>query len=559
MARPSRGKRGERATPFVYLGCTFALVAFAIPSVLRPPPDQATTSAEFSPDAPPEDEADAIISALQQAGSSGAGADLNTTTTTTTPPIFKPVRGRCFGDPPRQSESVYAPPCKEAFVGDNGGSTTKGVSKDEIRIATIHDLTGTTVYEGCIPDGAPRPDETANERTWRVLQEYFNTRFEFSGRKIKFCFVHGDGNADGDTDQRIRAQKADEVYDVFGAIHETAPASAFELARRKIVTFTLAQFPGEVYVQHAPYLWNFGPDQTRLIDMGAEYLCKKLANKPVKWSDDARFQDGRPRKFGLISYNDSGYTGGPDYFQQLIRERCGVELGNNIIRYDLSAGADPTVQLSSAMTQFSAAQVTTIIYMGDLISAAIFTPAATQNAYFPEWYIPGFGGVDVDDFLARSAYDQRQWKNAFGFSAYEIPVADPARECEIAYRSIDPDNSPDDGMCTYFWQQMVKMMGAIQEAGPNLTPETFKEALFRLPKDPPNPAWRMAGGYGENDYTYVDWYTELWWNPDAIHPNGDTGAYCYIRGGKRYTYGQFQVEDPPVFDPNDCMTTRPAE
>jgi len=75
VARLGR-KRGERATPFVYLGCTFALVAFAIPSVLRPPPDQATTSAEFSPDAPPDEEAQAIISSLQQAGSSGAGADM---------------------------------------------------------------------------------------------------------------------------------------------------------------------------------------------------------------------------------------------------------------------------------------------------------------------------------------------------------------------------------------------------------------------------------------------------------------------------------------------------
>lgn len=528
------------------MACTFALVVFALPSVLRPPPDQATTSAEFSPDAPPEEEPDAIIAALQQASSGGAGADLGTTTTTTTPPVYKPVRGRCFGDPPRQIESVYAPPCKEAFTGDNGGATAKGVDRDVIRIATIHDLTGATTYQGCIPDGAPRPEETANERTWRVLQEYFNTRYEFSGRRILFCHVHGeDGESDGDTNERIRAQKADEVYDVFGAIHETAPASANELARRGIVTFTLAQFPGEHYVDLAPYLWNFGPDQTRLIDMGAEYLCKKLANKPAAYADDVRFQDGRPRKFGLVSYNDSGYTGGPDYMQQLLRERCGVELGDNIIRYDLSAGADPTVQLSSAMAQFSAAEVTTIIYMGDLISAAIFTPAATQAAYFPEWYIPGFGGVDVDDFLPRSAYDQSQWKNAFGFSAYEIPVADPARECEIAYRSIDPDNSPDDGMCTYLWQQMVKMFGAIQEAGPNLTPETFEAGMFAYPGGAgPRGAWHFKPG----DYTPTDDFRELWWSAEAVSPqNNQPGAWVQLNGGQRYLPGQVPRGRAPYF------------
>ena len=539
------------------MACTFALVAFALPSVLRPPPDQTTTSAEFSPDAPPEDDPQAIISSLQQASSGGAGNEL-ATTTTTIPVEYKPVRGRCVGNPPRQAESVYAPPCKEAFVGDNGGDTWQGVTRDEIRIAVSMALTGETDYDECVPDGPPPPEESANERTYRVLQEYFNTRYEFSGRKIRFCHVEGeDGETDGDTNQRIQAQKADERDKVFGAIHETSPASAYEFARRGIVTFTLAQFPGEVYVKYAPYLWNFGPDQTRLIDMGAEYLCKKLVHGPPIFSDDVRFQDTPVRKFGLVSYNDSGYTGGPDYMQQLIRERCGVDLGPNIVRYDLSAGADPTVAMSSAMAQFRNEEVTTIIYMGDLISAAIFTSAATQVAYFPEWYIPGFGGVDVDDFLARSAYDQQQWKNAFGFSAYEIPVADPARECEIAYRSIDPDNSPDDGMCTYMWQQMTKMFGAIQEAGPNLTPETFRDALFRLPHDAPDPVWRMAGGYGPNDYTYVDWYTELYWDPNAIHPNGDLGAYCYIRGGKRYTYGQFTTEDQPAVFNGDCMTTRP--
>ena len=557
---PDRGRgrrRAERLTPFAYLACTFAVVAFALPSVLRPPPDQTTASAEFSPDAPPEEEPDAIISALQQARSGGAGADL-ATTTTTVPVEYRPVRGRCVGDPPRQIESVYAPPCREAFVGDNGGETHQGVTRDEIRIATIHSITGTTGYEGCIPDGPPRPEESANERTWRVWQEYFNARMEFSGRKIRFCHVHGeDGQTDGDTNERIKAQKADEVFGVFAAVHETSPSAAFELARRGILTFTLAQFPGDVYVKYQPYLWNFGPDMSRLVDAGSEYLCKKLEGKPPVHADDVEFQNTPVRKFGLISYNDAGYASAPDYMQQLLRERCGIDLGPDVIRYDLSAGADPTVAMSSAMAQFKQNDVTTIIYMGDLISAAVFTSAATQIAYFPEWYMPGFGGVDVDDFLARSAYDPQQWKNAFGFSAYEIPVADPARECEIAFRSIDPDNQPDDGMCTYIWQQLVKLVGAIQEAGPNLTPETVRDALFRLPHDPPDPVWRMAGGYGPNDYTYVDWYVELFWNPEAVHPNGDLGAYCYIRGGKRWTYGQWTEEDPPFFT-DDCMTTRPA-
>ena len=47
---------------------------------------------------------------------------------------------------------------------------------------------------------------------------------------------------------------------------------------------------------------------------------------------------------------------------------------------------------------------------------------------------------------------------------------------------------------------------------------------------------------------------ELWWDPEAIHPNGDTGAYRYVRGGKRYTFGGWPTEDPLVFQ--EGVTTR---
>src|SRR5688500_15884936 len=42
---------------------------------------------------------------------------------------------RCVGDPPRQTEDPQSPPCVPYWEGDNGGSTYKGVTRDEIRIA----------------------------------------------------------------------------------------------------------------------------------------------------------------------------------------------------------------------------------------------------------------------------------------------------------------------------------------------------------------------------------------------------------------------------------------
>jgi len=74
----------------------------------------------------------------------------------------------CVGDPPRQIEDPQSPPCVNYWKGDNGGATSYGVTRDEIRIA--------------VPQGSafetPRDDEDA-------IARFFNTHFEFYGRKIR--------------------------------------------------------------------------------------------------------------------------------------------------------------------------------------------------------------------------------------------------------------------------------------------------------------------------------------------------------------------------------------
>ena len=69
----------------------------------------------------------------------------------------------------------------------------------------------------------------------------------------------------------------------------------------------------------------------------------------------------------------------------------------------------------------------------------------TQNNYYPEWFLPGFGGVDTGH-IARD-YDGREWKHAFGFSFYEITQPDEETECYKAYHELDPNSEPDSGMC----------------------------------------------------------------------------------------------------------------
>jgi hypothetical protein len=235
--------------------------------------------------------------------------------------------------------------------------------------------------------------------------------------------------------------------------------------------------------------------------------------------------------------------------------QCGVTV-DPIVTYDLSGSAAGTQGFAAAVTQMQVANVSTIFYLGDLISAVPFTQNAAANNYHPEWFLPGFGGVDTGH-IGRD-YDQSEWRHAFGFSFYEIPKPDEETECYKAYHEIDGANDPDSGMCTYYWGDYVQMFAAIQAAGPHLTAQTVKQALISQKHLPPSPPWHMAGGYDLNDHTYPDWASEIWWDENAIGSDGQKGTYRFPHNGKRYTYGQWPTEDPSVFKSEpDTLTLSP--
>src|SRR3954447_23025334 len=121
-----RRSRSERTLPFVYLALALGLGVAILPSVLRPPRDQPTTSSGFSPDAPPDKNQASVFSSFQQASSGTPGgvtqqaqqAQVTAPPPPTTVPPPKVVASACpygFGNPPRQIESVYSPPCAPAF------------------------------------------------------------------------------------------------------------------------------------------------------------------------------------------------------------------------------------------------------------------------------------------------------------------------------------------------------------------------------------------------------------------------------------------------------------
>lgn len=550
VARP-RGR--NKVVPFAYLGAILLTAFSVLPSALRPPPDSASASGALSPDAPPDASADQILQAIAQAQSSTAGGlggddgldgedgdggnGPKSTTTTTTPPR-PPSRSQCYGAPPRQLESVYAPPCQPAHVADNGGSTARGVSANDIRVAMV------CFGGGCGDEGEITEASQGAGQTLNALRTYFNQRLELYGRQLRF-FVVGGSETDEPT-MRAAARRAVDAYDVFAAVNSTGPGYLAEFAELRVPVFTRAQLNQHFHAKLSPWVWEstfLGDDAA---DHSSDYLCKKLAGKPPFPTGDRLHIDyGQPRKFGLISFGGGEDSSTTDPMLTYLKQRCNV-VPDPVI--DVNVFAPDSPALATAMAQMAQERVSTIIYHTDVFTGAALTQQADSQDYFPEWFLTGFGGHDINPGLARSM-STRQWRNAFGVSLREM-VRDPRdSECHRAVRAVDPGIEVEDQMCSDYWPSMVQLFGAMQVTGPQLTPERLVATIPKMPVTKPDrrTPWAMSGFFGTADWSYSEYAAELWWDPDEPNVDGIAGAYRFPNCGYRYARGEYDASPSKAF------------
>lgn len=557
MSRQGGQRKGaaERYLPLAYFLMAILLVVVAMPSVLRQIPPEQNQTAELSPDAPPDDAQQSIISSLNRASSGTAGTGEGTGTegevaVELPPPPPRPLRA-CpggVGNPPRQTFSIYAPPCAGAFTGDNGGATTKGVTATEIRIATH--TGGASVGWA---DASAGPGESAKDRTWRVLQQWLNARYQLYGRTIRL-YKYDPGANDAAANAATAAEL--DQLGVF-AVAGQGPILGRELARRKIVYFgeVVDQWDDSFTEAHRPYVWTWHASATRMRQHAAEYICGRLANRPAKFAGSTYALQART--FGVVYDDIEGKHGGPE-LQRLVKERCGIVIPNEAMVGFTSA--TDAAALSTAVARLQASNVTTVVAELNWLSMISLTNAAQAQGYSPEWLINGNGLNDVN--VQGRLMDQSQWNgHAFGFSAMEIEapqwIVNPSRSDEYrAYKELDPGGEPDGGP-DIFWSGIQQMANGIQMAGPRLTPETFEAGLFSVPLREGPPNWAASGGYRPGNRGYATAVGEIWWDSSAVDSDGTSGAYRWTRDGTRWKVGQLPPGETTVF--TEGTPTRPAD
>ncbi|MGH9009535.1 MAG: ABC transporter substrate-binding protein, partial [Acidimicrobiia bacterium] len=435
----------------------------------------------------------------------------------------------------------YSPPCL-AFSGNNGGATSRGVTKDTIRIGIrfpADPVDFGQVYQFLADHGIHETREDL-ERTALGLLDYFNATFQFYGRKIEPVMWQGSGLAaqeilgGGQEAANADAIKAAKELNVFADASAFTPPYADALVKQGVVAVGAPYMSRKWYAERAPYAWSITPDCSIITETAGELYTKQLAGKPAQYAGGA-LKD-KPRKLALIAPDVPWYQ---DCINDGVRR---IKEGGGDVAVRIAYSLDPSVftsQAASIVAKLKDEGVTSVACGCDPILPVFITAKASEQNYQPEWLVVGTALTDTDIF--GQFYNQDQWRRAFGIS-----LMGPQQPVRVslgyrAYKSVRSDEPSIAVDLLYYFIYVIAI--GIQMAGPDLTPATFQQGMFNYPRSTgPAGSW----GFGPGDYTPMDDAMSIWWNPDADSPyNGKKGAYQ--SDGKRYRPGQWPRE--PIAGP----------
>jgi hypothetical protein len=473
---------------------------------------------------------------------------------------------------------AYLPPCVAPFAkgADNGGSTMPGVTKRTIKVV---------VYTGIPADQAP---ESASAMGMGQLATNFSTGLpgtiedaihdttaavghplETWGRTIEYQYLTRTG-----TDEA--AQRADAVTATARkpfAVLDLASAEVFcsEVAARKVVAICTTG-TNEAMDAQQPYRYSTFIDYWANVIGVAELIGKGLKGKPAKWAGDPAIQK-ETRKFGVVYQN--GQTGIDDDLWKRSLAKYGAPKLAVELPYD--PGTDDILG-NSALSQEQApvmigklkdAGVTTVALFTDITMTGSLMTAANAQDYHPEWLETGFLFQDIAA-VAR-LFNKDQWAHAFGLGTLNVPVKGRAAGDPVLAWYWGPENYSYNAAVL---GEVVVLTFGIHLAGPRLTPDTFRTAVFgvgaqngALADDPSQLmlARGKAPGIPYTEYLFGGDHPLIWWSneasptPATSTATAQPGASMYVDDGKRYLQGKLPKGEPKFFDTSASVVELPAE
>jgi hypothetical protein len=376
-------------------------------------------------------------------------------------------------------------------------------------------------------------------RTAQGLVDYFNTRFQLYGRRIRLVPYQGQGaltreflgagqeqaNADG-----IRvANEIGAFADVSGLSEPYSDA----LARQRVIALGAPYMSRQWFVDRRPYAWSWFTDCSLVAQNNADWLIKRVMARPARHAGGGLA--GQPRRLAIVVPDNPQY-------QQCLHDSMSMlhaaGYDATTINYSLDL-ATLSNQAASIVARLRSGGITSVACACDPILPVFLTAKAHEQDYYPEWLVRGTAFTDTD--VVGQLYDQTEWAHAFGVSSLGEQLPERASLGYYAYKAVRSDEPAHTVEVIYYQLYMLAL--GIQLAGPDLTPATFERGMFSYPG-----GTGEAGtwGFGPGHYTPTQDYKEIWWDPNRTSAfNGKPGAY--VSAGRRYRLGEVPAGDPPVF------------
>ena len=455
------------------------------------------------------------------------------------PPIDVPRVRKCIGDPPRQSEDPQSPPCVPYFDGDNGGSTSQGVTRNEISVAF------------------PNDNFLVDNRAIADMVLHFNSRYEFYGRKIFLADYAPRGGfaAAPDPPQMFAdAVYVDEEVQAFASIGYPARYGAEyhyydELARRGVVS--VAHRPQLVdeahYREQAPYQWHFLPSTELMLRNYGEFVCNVLAGKRPDYAGP-EISLRSVRKFGLI-YQRLQDGSAPDVSPLVnTMTACGA---TPVVVED--SQKDSTQVRQNGVVTLNSQNVTSVICWCDLGDTRnVHMPGASNQGFLPEWLLSTYIDQDLDNSFQGNNAEHQDHVLGVSFRNKFLPKFD--MPWYWAVREVDNSHDPQGGNYYHLqarYSSLLLLASGIQMAGPKLTPATFQQGLMRArfpnPAAGASPYYQGRAGFEGNRHTMLSDGVMFWYSgsqPGVVDPSFP-GRVCYILGGQRFGLGRWPKIDAP--------------
>jgi hypothetical protein len=447
--------------------------------------------------------------------------------------------------------SFFAAACYAPFTGNNGGSTTQGVTASTIKVVYYVPQASDPILnyiESAIKDTATNAQNIQTMQDWVTFYNHF---FETYGRKVVLVPFNASGVSDDPVSARADAVTiATDIkpFAVWGGPILTT-SFADELAARHVLCIDCGSGDTNSYFQQrSPYVWSLGILPQQSIVHVAEFLKKQVNGKKATFAGESDFKTQK-RKFGMIDL-----VNGADSASLLKDwQKAFKSDGINVAQYVTYASpTDLQTQAPALIAKLKAAGVTSVIFSGDPIAPQTLTRAATAQNYFPEWIVSGAALTDTAAF--GRTYDQKQWVHAFGvsFGAARTGVtgAIPLYEWYFGHKPPDLTGAAVSMVDASFF------FAVLQGIGPDLTAQNYQKAAFAGAPTThaitqPSLSWGNHGIWTGTDYGGVDDATEVWWNPSISGPDElgriGSGLYEYVQGGKRYLPGQWPTVSTQAF------------